>query len=391
MLPCSIAMPEPGKSARVRVLLVIPTLEIGGAEQQLSTLAIALSAAGHSAEVAAFRARGPLLDRLSAARIPVHDLGKGGTWTIALVAARLARLIRQLRPDAVYGFLPTSNVVTAVLKPWLRGTPVVWGVRSSRMDLSRYGTSARIVARLQSVLSPAADAIVFNSDDAFRSAGEQGFRNARLVSIPNGIDTHRFVPDARSRTETRAAWGIRDEHLLVGLVARVDPAKDHETFIAAAARLAAQWSGVRFVCVGGGAAGDVAHVQERARGLGLDGLVRWVPEYRDMLGAYNALDVLVLSSRSEAFPNALAEGMACAVPCVATDVGDVRRLLGDAGVVVPPGDPAAIAEAVSSVLALPPEHVAQLRDRARMRIEQHFSIRALVERTVATIGAVSKR
>jgi glycosyltransferase involved in cell wall biosynthesis len=176
---------------------------------------------------------------------------------------------------------------------------------------------------------------------------------------------------------------------LVGVVARLDPMKGHSVFLEAAARVSARTPEVRFALVGAGEPGYEAQLRSHAERLGLASRVRWIAPGLDMRAVYNALDLLVLPSRfGEGFPNVVAEAMACGTPCVATDVGDARVVLGDCGSIVPVEDPNALAAAIEQALDLPGEERTRLAQRARERIMSRFSTRALAERTADVLGAI---
>jgi glycosyltransferase involved in cell wall biosynthesis len=169
--------------------------------------------------------------------------------------------------------------------------------------------------------------------------------------ISNGIDTNRFVPNMEARERIRVQWGIREDEPLIGLVGRLDPMKDHETFLQAAVLLLQERNQVRFVCVGDGPSEYRRALQDRAHTLGLSDRMMWVGMQSQMAHIYNALDLLVNSSSfGEGFANVLGEAMACGVPCVATDVGDSGLVIGNTSRLVPPKDPAALKAAMLQVL-----------------------------------------
>jgi glycosyltransferase involved in cell wall biosynthesis len=214
----------------------------------------------------------------------------------------------------------------------------------------------------------------------------KNFHGRLDTTIPNGIDVLRFSPCPRDRNRVREEWGVPQGRILVGMVGRFDPMKDHETFLRAAALLKRRVSGVSFVCVGGGDPEMKTALVAQAKHLGLDGDIRWVPAKPDVDAVIRALDILVVSSSmGEGFSNVLAEALATGVPCVSTDVGDAARILAGVGRVVRPGDAAALAEATAEMIRLRSQ---ELSVRARHRVVNEYSIERLVERTVHAMDVV---
>jgi glycosyltransferase involved in cell wall biosynthesis len=363
---------------------------VGGAEQQLVTLAKGLRAAGHDAEVAVFYGGGVLERDLAEAGIPVHDLEKRGRWD-ALFVSRLVALVRRRRPDVLHSYLMTSNKLAALLRPWLGQTRVVWGIRSAFMDLSRYDWLTRWSFRAEPVLSRLSHAIITNSEAARRYASATGFSAEKIVVVPNGIDCRRFAPDPAARARWRARWGVGEDVLVVGLVGRIDPMKDHPTFLKAAARVSSAFPAAAFVCAGDGTEGALRDARALAERLGIGPRVRWEPASREVEGIYNGLDLLALSSYGESFPNVVAEAMACGRPCVVTDVGDAAQIVGTTGLVVPPRRPEALGDAMSALLGEGKVALATRGVAARDRITAQYSIESLVARTVEVLGGAPSR
>jgi glycosyltransferase involved in cell wall biosynthesis len=268
---------------------------------------------------------------------------------------------------------------------------VVWGVRASNMDLDRYDWLSRLSYRIECRLSRFADLIICNSRAGLEYAAAHGFPGGRMTVIPNGIDTEHFKPDAAARERIRAEWGIAESEMLIGLVARLDPMKDHLTCFRAAAMLAQERSDVRFVCVGDGAEPYKSKLYQQASELGLDGRLIWAGARHDMPAVYNALDFATSSSYSEGFSNTIAEAMACSVPCVVTDVGDAKQIVGDTGFVMEPGNPSALASAWQEALKTGVYEKSKRGQRARERIIEHFSLERLIEETARVLETASSR
>jgi glycosyltransferase involved in cell wall biosynthesis len=365
----------------LNVLFLTRALDLGGAERQLVVLAAALARRGHTVRVGTFYGGGPLELDLGVAGVPVVDLGKSGRWDLAFTA-RLCSLVRETRPDVIHGYLVAANLVATAVRPWARGARIVWGVRASDMDLARYDGFQEATFQVARHASRCADVIVANSRAGARFHVDRGYPAERMVVVPNGIDTVRFRPRPERRVDVREELGLDPAATVVGLVARLDPMKDHGTFLAAAALLARRRPDVRFVAVGGGPPGALDRWTSRAAAAGIDGVVRFVGPRLDPERVYAALDVATSTSAfGEGFPNAVAEAMACGVPCVVTDVGDAGDIVARPDRVVPPGDATALARAWERVI----DERTDEAEALRRSIEERYSVARLVERTEAVL------
>jgi glycosyltransferase involved in cell wall biosynthesis len=360
----------------MKVVFLVRALDYGGAERQLVVLAKGLHARGHDVLVAPFYAGGPLEQDLLEAGVRIRPLQKRGRWDVLPFLFRFAQVMREERPEILHSYL--TDLVTVVLKPWLPSTKIVWGIRSSDMDLSRYDWLMRISYKLTFRLSRFADAIIANSRTGRDYHVAQGYPRAKVVVIPNGIDTQRFRPDPEARRHVRSEWGIQDHEQVIGIVGRLDPMKDHPTFLRAASVLTQERKHLRFVCVGAGPAEYRESLHQLTRSLKVTEHVIWSDGRSDMPAVFNALDLLVSSSAfGEGFSNVIAEAMACGVPCVATNVGDSKWVVGDAGEVIPLRDPVALVNALGKLLDRRPHTPAQIR----RRIVEQFSVEKLVADT----------
>lgn len=362
----------------MRIMFLIRSLGQGGAERQLVVLAGELLRRGHQVSVAVFYGDGPLRADLQAAGVPVHDLHKGGRWDVVPFLWRLWRLIGRERPHVVHGYMPISDILAGLVCLLSPGTRAVYGVRASDIDLSRYDWLSAAVYGIEARLGRLAKAVICNSQAGRDAVIKRGMAAHLCHVIPNGIDTRRFCLDRAKGDGLRQRWG-GDQGPIIGMVARLDPVKGHEVFVQAAARAAQSDPSLRFVCIGGGAAADMERLQAQARDLGV--FIQWEDNHRDTPAVYNALDVLVQPSLSEGFSNVLAEGMACGLPCIATDVGDSAAILGGHGILVPPGDAEALAQAILSSPKAP-------LPQAAAHMEANFSVATLGRRTEEILAAV---
>jgi len=356
---------ESGMSGRPIILHVITGLGQGGAEAVLFRLAVHPAQAVRHV-VVSLTDEGLYGGRLRAAGVDVHALGMPrGRATLGGLRA-LYVLLRQLRPQAVQTWMYHADLIGGVAARLAGIRAVAWGIRNSGAHLERSSRSARLVLRLCALLSgrvPAA--IVCAAQDAARRHQELGYRGDRMVVIANGYDLSRFTPDAQARDRMRALWGIAPDVPLAGCVARWDPLKDHRNLLRAMGHLVREGRdrGLQCVLVGRGMATGNADLAALIDAEGLRGRVLLAGPSDDVPAVMNALDMHVLSSCAEGFPNVVAEAMACGTPCVVTDVGDAAYILGDTGPVAPPEQPGVLAGAIEAVLA-------QLAERGRDAVGQ---------------------
>jgi len=370
----------------MKIVFLIRSLDLAGAERQLVFLARGLANLGHSISLIVYYSGGPLEKWMKEnTSIPIYSMEKKGRNDIFGFCFRLLKQIQLLEPDIIYSFLSTSNIFASLIRLRYPKIRVVWGVRASNVNLDHYGSIAKAVAWTEARLSDYTDLIIANSYTGRKYAVQKGFKKHNFNVIQNGIDTEIFRPSVEKRQTLRKEWNIEPNTLLVGCIARLDPMKDHETFFKMAALLKNRLPNVRFVCVGKGTQSYQEALKTIVQKLGLTQSLFWAGLRLDTDAVYNACDLVCLSSSSgEGFPNVLGEAMSTGIPCVATDVGDSRLILGDKGIVVPPNNPKLFMEACFKVLTEKPFDPAEIRNR----IVDNFSLEAMVDKTEQMLAKI---
>lgn len=363
----------------MRVLHIITDLGDGGAEAVLYRLCSSDTSVQH--HVVSLMDAGKYGVLLQDVGVPVFCLkmprGRvtpGGLW-------QLWQLLRRIRPQAVQTWMYHADLVGGVIARLAGIKRVFWGIRHSVLDSEGSGRSTIWVARLCARISfRVPSTIICCAQKALEVHRDLGYAPKKLRVIPNGYDLVRFGIDGDARTRLRVEWNV-DNQWLLGMVGRFDPLKDHKNLLDALAIIKSR--GVDFYCVLVGRGLDHSNTQLIAwlAELNLTNEVKLLGQRTDIPDVMSALDVHVLSSSSEAFPNVVAEAMACGTPAVVTDVGDAAVIVGETGWTVPPKDPETLADALLQAHAAMQDEVAwqMRRAAARQQVETHFSLERMVE------------
>jgi glycosyltransferase involved in cell wall biosynthesis len=356
----------------IRICHLISDLDPGGAERSLVNLLTGLDSTRFTSDVVSLVAPGSMAQPLAEAGIPVTGLNMvHGRPNFGSFVA-LVRHLRRTRPAILQTWLHHSDLAGAIASWFERPDRLIWNVRSSDVTQTPGNSSIRWVMRALAFLSTRPDAVIVNSRQGQLSHQAAGYRPRMWVHIPNGVDADRFRPRPLERSSLRARLGLDPKAKVVGFVSRFHPMKDCPTFFRAAERFCQRHEDARFVVCGWKLTPDNQQLRELIESARLDGRVTVLGVRADMQDIYPAFDLLALSSTyGEGFPNVLIEAMACGVPCVATDVGDSRDIVGELGVIVPPRDPDALAQGWDAMIAREPGPIAE---QVRARVIATYSL-----------------
>jgi glycosyltransferase involved in cell wall biosynthesis len=363
----------------LRIVLLIRRLDQGGAQRQLLELSKGLVQLGHNVHIVSFYKGGLLAASPTGAFM--HSLGKRGRWDVVNFLNSYVKCIRDIKPDIVYSFMSDANLVSVLIRKLSGKHRVVWGLRSTSTNVQGYDWLRQITPWLEAKLSHSADLIIANSHAGSASAIQAGFPPPKMRIVANGIDTSFYSPDAGTDTLLKTSLGIPHSAQLVGLIARLDPMKDHFTFLHACADFVKSEKNVKFVCVGEGSFDYLNQLKKLAVDLGLDKYVIWLNAASNMPELYRSLDLLCSSSAfGEGFSNAIGEAMACGIPCVVTDVGDSARIVAEFGEVVPPGNSLALSKAMQHTLSKTKKSTDSAL-KTRQRIVENYSVNKMIIET----------
>jgi glycosyltransferase involved in cell wall biosynthesis len=358
----------------VKILHIITSLDVGGAQTMLYQLLKAGKDNQHDQMVVSLTGQGPVSKDIRALDIRVQELelrrwgqGPGSLW-------KLFRIIRDYRPDLVQTWLYHADLIGGLAARLSSRGRVVWGVHHTLTTANSLKSATFLVARLNALLSRFIPArIVCCSQTALETHARLGYREDKMLMIPNGTDITRFRPDSPAGSRLRSALGLPERAKVIGMFSRFHPQKDHHTLILAAGILLEEMPDVHFLLAGEGIDNDNRQLKDWIANAGVADNIHLLGLRQDTPLLYAALDVFTLSSsHGEALPLVLCEAMACGIPCVATDVGDAARVLGDTGLCVPVNDPASLSRAWKAILDGPDSEYERLSHAARKRIEDHY-------------------
>jgi glycosyltransferase involved in cell wall biosynthesis len=291
-------------------------------------------------------------------------------------------MLRQFRPHILQTWLYHADLLGYLAGRWA-GVPIIlWNLLQSHMDFRQYRRTTEVTVRLCAHLSRGVKKILVNSVAGIKAHARLGYDPGRMVLVPNGYEVDRFKPDPESYQEVRRELGLSPDTPIVGHLARFDPQKDQATFLKAAQQVVVEHPQVAILMGGNGVTAENPAFARLLRDHPLPGdRVRLLGERHDMPRLLAALDLLVSSSAfGEGHPNVVGEAMCCGVPCVVTDVGDCALMVGDTGLVVPPSDPGALAQAIGEALSWKDPERRGRGQAARERISRRYEINRITAR-----------
>jgi glycosyltransferase involved in cell wall biosynthesis len=351
----------------MRIVYVLTSLGVGGAERQVLALGARMAERGHTVALMVLRPR--LNEEWPTALDVVHlDMRRNPISVIAALL-RARRFLKQFRPDLVHSHSFHANLMARLLKLLLSSTKVL----STVHNVYEGGLHRMVAYRLTDFLSVRTTAV--STAAAERFVRLKAVPQQKCIVVTNGIDTAEFAPSADRRAQTRAALGVTNEFIWL-TAGRIAPAKDIPNLLRAFKLVRTAHPTAQLWIAGAGDPTTGQRTSSSAPDPAAQENVHWLGLRRDLPALLDAADGFVLASAWEGMPLVVGEAMAMEKPVVATDVGGVRELVGDAGVLVPPSDSNALADAMIALMQSPAEDRQTLGVAARSRIATEFSIDA---------------
>ena len=322
---------------------------------------------------------GPLGVSLEASECQVYCIGLRAS-TVWFALPRLWCLIRRESPDILQTWMYHADLLGGLIGRLAGARQIFWNVRNTEIPqgcLSMTGLIVRLCAIISTWLPKA---VICCAHAGLEVHAALGYKRKKMLTIPNGYDTREWQPNGISRYDVRRSYGLHDEAFIVGIVGRYDSLKGYDVFIEAASRIAKVVQNAIFLMIGRHVDASNAELRSLIESRGGDAVFRLLGERSDVSHLMSTMDVYCLSSKAEGFPNVVAEAMLMQVPCVVTNVGDAARIVGEAGRVVPPGQPKALADALLEMESMSEIQRHEMGVAARKRIVDHYDIKVVAQR-----------
>lgn len=360
----------------MKILHCITGLSGDGAQRMLLRLVRGLESQGIENVVVSLAGPGQLAAEFEALGVPVYALGMSGPAGFIAGVVALRRLVREVCPDLIQGWMYHANVLSLLSRD-MRGSrlPVLWNIRRGLDDLQERKATTQAIIRGSAWTSSWASRIIYCSERSRAQHEAAGFSSSASCVLGNGFDTGLFAPSEEARARVRQELGLAPQDFVIGNVGRFDIAKGHHFLFEAFCAFAEGEKRAHLVCIGRGL--ERSMLPESAPEDVLS-RIHLLPERSGMHGVFPAFDVYCSSSIAEGFPNVIAEALASALPVLATDTGATKSLIGSHGVLVEPRSSKALLEGLRA-LASEPESQRRARGVAgRSLVVQEHSLGRVV-------------
>ena len=293
----------------------------------------------------------------------------------------LIKLIRYIKPDIIQTWLIMADLIGGIAGRIAGIKNIIWNIHFTNLKLDstklRNLLIIRVLAKL-SYLIPKKTVVV--SKSGIKNCKNLGYSNKKLIFIPNGYELNIFKYSKHQEKNFKKKFKIKKNIPIIGNVSRYDPIKDHNTLLEALSLILLRKKNFFCFLVGSGLSIKNENLRSQIIKLGLENNVKLLGTKKNITEIMNGLDVHILTSKSEAFPNVVVEAMACRTPCIVTNVGDCSSIIGKTGWLVPPQNPARLAKKIESVFnQIGSKDWNKRRNESRLRIKENFDISRMIK------------
>ena len=368
-------------STLISVLHIITGLENNGAETMLFKLIKSSNPNNFKHSVISLGEIGPIGRRLIDDGYVVKACGfVSGRLPLKPFISLMMEIIAS-KPSIVQTWLYHADLIGGVTARVCGCKNVVWNIRQSNIDAEVNSKHSLIAMKLCSLLSSIVPkAIVSNSNKAILVHEAAGYDSEKFKLIPNGFEVNKPKRSINIRMELRLNWGLTSDSFVIGFFARYDPQKNHKGLIDAFYELSKSKSNAFLVLAGKGVDSENSMLKSLIDQYGIQDKIKLLGFRPDVQDLFYALDLFVLPSIGEGFPNSLGEAMNSGLPCISSDVGDCKYVLEDERFIVPPNSSSDLFAKMSHMIGMPKDELIQIGLKNQERIASRYGIRKIVEK-----------
>lgn|GEM_PF-1370045 len=366
-----------------RILHIISGTGMGGAERTLFNLLNSNLADKHEMFVISLTPEEEFGRRINNLKIQIHFLNlKRGRIDVFSIY-NLIKIVKKIKPNIIQGWMHFGNLVALLVYLTLfdRSIKLIWNIRQSFYGIEIEKKLNKMVIYLCAFFSKIPNKIIYNSSLSSIQHTDFGFSDKNKIIILNGFDTNYWKPNPYKKDLLKKSMNFSEDNFIVGYVGRDDKFKDINTLINAIEIVSLLNLNIKFVLMGN------KLDNENIKFIKI--LHKWSSSIRLLGGGFDSyeimpvFDLLVLSSKSEAFPNVVGEGMSMSIPCISTSVGEISQLINDCGWLIPVGDSNILSDKIVEAYNLflnNKKYWNELRFKSRNRIIKYFNIDLMLYR-----------
>lgn len=378
---------------RIKIVYLIGTLRMGGAERDVVETATRLNKEVFAPQIYCVSGGGPLQQRVKHHGIPLTIFQSKRSFCVKRLCVlpkffSLLRYLQREQPDIVHSYTYSPSIYGGIAAKLVTRAKMI----TNRLCLGKFKDGNPLLQVLENLVNSFTDNVVVNA----RAIQADVLRRERIAAdkiqlVYNGVNCEHYTPvDQETRQRKKQEFGFSKATPIIAMIANISPYKGHREFMLAAAEVVKHVPDVRFLCIGEDR-GLLAQVQSLIQRLGLDNHVIFTGLAHDVSTFFPLIDIQVSASYEEGFSNAILEGMASGKPIIATNVGGSPEAVipQETGLLVPPADDHALAQAMLTLLTQP-ELAARLGRQARQRVVENFSVQKMVTDLETLYSSLSK-
>jgi glycosyltransferase involved in cell wall biosynthesis len=356
-----------------KIIHIITGLNSGGAESMLYKLIKYSDKTQYYHEVISLMDEGVIGEKIKGEGVRVHSLNLNKKNLISSVIKAI-KICKNF--DIVNTWLYHADIIGFLIAKIFLSKRLIWNIRHSNLDKDSNKSRTLKIVKLNCYLSKYVDFVTYNSESALENHYKAGYLNENSIVIPNGFELDRFQHDLESRQRIRGELGLNENQKVIITVGRWNIQKDYYTLLKALKKLKENNKNFKMLMCGTNLDLSNKELLGLINSYQLEENIILLGRRDDIPGLLSAADIYVSSSLGESFSNSIGEAMACELPCVVTNVGDSKKIIGDYGIAVESKDFNALSDSILSFIEN--KNINRIGKNARLRIKAQYDIKSII-------------